>query len=100
MQSHYPEAFERDMACSLAEWESRLPSAIGKVPWERVAAAAVQVRLPGGWLELSWSPLPDRVIALMRMPRLAVRFRFVGVPAEERLHFMRHFDLVLQRGGG
>lgn len=100
MQSHYPEAFERDMACTLAEWEGRLPSAIGDMPWERVGAVAVRVRLPSGQLELTWSPLPDRVIALMRMPRLAVRFRFAGVPAEERLHFMKHFDLVLQRGGG
>lgn len=88
------------MACSLAEWEERLPTAIGDMPWERAGAGVAVVRLPTGRLELTWSPLPDRVIALMRMPRLAVRFRFDGLSAEERLRFMKRFDLVFQRGGG
>jgi hypothetical protein len=44
--------------------------------------------------------LPDRQIALMRIPRLAVSFRFDGVDVDCRVRFMRHFDLHTQRGGG
>jgi hypothetical protein len=43
--------------------------------------------------------LPDRQIALMRIPRLAVSFRFEGVDAAHRARFMRT-DLHTQRGGG
>ena len=51
-------------------------------------------------LRLSWSPLPERRIALLRMQRLLVRFEFDGVDALQRQAFMKPFDLSLQRGGG
>ena len=41
-----------------------------------------------------------RVIALLRLQRLAVSFRFEGVDEAARLRFMQHFDLSTQRGGG
>lgn len=41
-----------------------------------------------------------RVIAQIRLPRLAVRFDFNGVAEAERLRFMQRFDLYTQRGGG
>jgi hypothetical protein len=47
-----------------------------------------------------WSALPPRRIALVQLPRLAVRFRFTDVTDERRYVFMRRFDLYLQRGGG
>jgi len=40
------------------------------------------------------------VIALMRLPRLALRFAFSGVSEAERHAFMKRFDLYTQRGGG
>jgi hypothetical protein len=40
------------------------------------------------------------VIALLRMPRLLVAFRFQGLDADARYAFMKRFDLYMQRGGG
>lgn len=99
MQSFYPERFERDMATTEAEWLLRLPLAIGVHPWER-EGSCVRVTLGPGQLRMAWKPLPPRVIALLRMPRLAVQFDFEDVPADMRLRFMQRFDLTMQRGGG
>lgn len=100
MQSYYPEVFERDMAGTLQEWHMRLPRAIGDVAWTAAGGDAVTATLTQGQVSIQWSPLPDRVIALMRMPRLRVVFHFAGAPDGVRLAFMQHFDLVMQRGGG
>jgi hypothetical protein len=40
------------------------------------------------------------VIALVRLPRLHVSFCFAGRDADQRLVFMKRFDLYMQRGGG
>jgi len=40
------------------------------------------------------------VIALARIPRLLVSFRFAGVDETTRYLFMKRFDLFMQRGGG
>jgi len=99
MQSFYPERFERDMATTESEWLLRLPLAVGEQPWKR-KGTTVLVTLGSGHLQIGWQPLPPRVIALLRMPRLGVQFEFEGVDAETRLQFMRRFDLTMQRGGG
>jgi len=41
-----------------------------------------------------------RTIALVRMPRLLVHFRFAGVDDATRYTFMKRFGLCMQRGGG
>ncbi|MDP3699392.1 MAG: hypothetical protein Q8R72_00640 [Hylemonella sp.] len=99
MQSFYPETFERDMSCTEAEWLSWLPRAVGDHPHE-VRGAKAQVTLGTGRLQLAWSAQPERAIALMRLPRLALRFAFSGVSEAERHAFMQRFDLYTQRGGG
>ncbi|OBS31419.1 hypothetical protein A9O67_01995 [Tepidimonas fonticaldi] len=99
MQSYYPETFERDMGCTVQEWLGWLPAAIGDHPWSRTGDG-VQVRIGTGTLVLTWRPLPFRTIALIRLPRLWVGFRFEGLTPDERHRFMRRFDLYLQRGGG
>lgn len=99
MQSDYPERFERDMAGSEVEWLAWMPRAIGSHPWER-EGAQITVRIGSGSLRLSWTPLPERRIALLRMQRLLVRFVFEGLDADQRRAFMRPFDLSIQRGGG
>ena len=99
MQSHYDERFERDMGTTETEWLAALPRACGEHPITCLPGQA-QVRIGPGQLHLHWHPLPPRVIALLRMPRLAVRFAFEGVPDDERLRFMKRFDLTMQRGGG
>lgn len=99
MQSFYPEAFERDMACTEAEWRAWLPAAFGahRYAWGESVA---DVQIGSGALRLTWQVQSPRVIALVRLPRLAVRFAFHGVPEAERTAFMRRFDLYTQRGGG
>lgn len=95
-----PETFERDTAGTEAEWLMRLPGACGGVP---IVIEGRQARIDfgaGARLEIGWQPLPPRRIALLTMERLAVNYRFRGVDAAERVRFMRHFDLYMQRGGG
>lgn len=99
MQSQYAQTFEREMACTPAEWARWLPAAIGQHPWDSSSDAAT-VHIGDGLLHLQWQPGAARVIALMRLPRLLVSFRFEGVDADARFAFMRRFDLYLQRGGG
>ena len=87
------------MATTEAEWLMRLPLAVGEHPWRREGSRVIVV-LGSGHLEIVWQPLPPRVIALLRMPRLAVCFAFEAVDAAERQQFMQRFDLTMQRGGG
>lgn len=99
MQSHYPEQFERDMACTQTEWLAWLPQAVGEYAW-RIDGQTAHVQLAQGSLLLTWQVLPPRTIALLRLPRLGVRFEFTQTHAQERQQFMRRFDLTTQRGGG
>ncbi len=99
MQAFYPERFERDMACTEADWLRWLPDAVGEYPWKLEANAAT-VHIGAGALDLSWHSGAPRVIALMRMPRLLVNFRFNGLGEAQRHAFMQRFDLYMQRGGG
>lgn len=107
MQSHYPEQFERDMGCTEAEWLRCLPAAIGTWPWVQdghsVWVDFSQAQTPEracAQLHIAWQVLPPRTIALMRLPRLGVRFAFSGLEEISRQAFMRRFDLHMQRGGG
>lgn len=99
LRSSYPSHFQRDMACTEAEWLGWLPRALGAVAWERTGAR-LRASLEGGDLHIYWAPAPPRVMGLMRLPRLLVEFRFEGVDEVSRTRFMRHFDLTTQRGGG
>ena len=60
----------------------------------------VRVQIGEGHLQLQWHTLPPRVIALLRLQRLAVSFVFEGVQEDARQSFMKRFDLTMQRGGG
>ena len=99
MQSSYAERFERDMACTEAEWLRWLPAAVGEHRW-KLREGSATVRIGDGALALSWRTASPRVIALMRMPRLIVDFRFDRLDAAQRHAFMKRFDLYMQRGGG
>lgn len=87
------------MACTEAEWLAWLPAAVGMHRYQQ-GLGEIQVQIGSGTLQLQWQVQPPRVIALVRLPRLAVRFAFHGVAEAERLVFMRRFDLYTQRGGG
>ena len=99
MQSHYPERFERDMGTTETEWLTALPRALGEHAFVLTDGQA-RVQIGQGQLLLQWHPLPPRVIALLRMQRLAVQFVFEGVEESDRQRFMKRFDLTMQRGGG
>lgn len=99
METAYEERFERDMACTEGDWLRWLPDAIGAHHWKR-QDRSVGVRIGDGALGLKWEVAEPRVIALVRLPRLLVRFRFAGVEAATRNAFMTRFDLYMQRGGG
>ena len=99
MQSSYPESFEREMGCTQAEWLRWLPDAIGSHQWQHAGTTAL-VQVGSGALHLAWKAGDPRVIALVRMPRLHVSFRFEDVDGHARAAFMRRFDLYMQRGGG
>ena len=99
MQSFYPERFERDMATTETEWLVALPRAVGEHPCV-VTAGCAEIHIDDGRLLLQWHALPPRVIALLRLQRLAVTFAFEGVDEAARQRFMKRFDLTMQRGGG
>ena len=99
MQSVYQSSFDREMGCIEAEWLGWLPAAIGDKPWVR-DGSSLMVSFSEGSLMLSWQTGKPRVIALLRLPRLLVSFRFDGPSEAERYVFMKRFDLYMQRGGG
>jgi hypothetical protein len=93
--------FSREQGCTPAEWERDLPGAVKPHAMDQPAPGRATVQLQGGGcLYLQWHELPPRQIAMVRLPRLQVDFRFEQVDAGARSAFMRHFDLFLQRGGG
>ena len=93
-------AFEREYGCLEREWLAWMPAAMHGRPYAPTGPAALRVQFEHGHLDLSWHELPPRRIALLRMPRLAVRFLFEGVTEAERVAFLKRFDLSTQRGGG
>ncbi len=102
-----PARFEREHGCTEAEWLRSLPGAVGAhalaiAPHTPGAPGRAQVRLQGGGeLALEWHPLPERRIALIRLPRLQVHYAFSSdVTDAARAAFMRLFDLHMRRGGG
>lgn len=94
------EHFTRDYGCTEAEWQRWLPGATHGHAWRATGPGSAEVALGAGRLLLAWHGLPDRQIALVRLPRLHVGFTFEGVPAEARAAFLKRFDLHTQRGGG
>ena len=100
MQGHYPAEFDREQGFSAADWQRCLPGAVRDNPLDLSQPGLAVVRIDGGTLRLSWQVLPPRLIGLATFVRLAVQYRFDGVPDEQRQVFMRYFDLYTQRGGG
>jgi hypothetical protein len=95
-----PLTFTRDHGLTEADWLATLPGAVRDHPVERPAPDRAIIRIGTGTLTLHWQAAPERRIALVRMPRLIVSYRFDGVAAADRAAFLRYFDLFMQRGGG
>lgn len=100
MIGHYAAAFEREQGCTEAEWLAWLPGAVRDQPLVLAPGHAL-IRIGDGRLDVTWQVLPPRQIALIRLPRMAIAFRFDDLVDEAaRQRFMRYFDLYMQRGGG
>lgn len=91
--------FEREHGCTEREWLGWLPAAVHGHTLTLARAGAV-VSVGEGRLMLAWQVLEPRRIALITLPRLAVRYAFDDVDDATRQRFMKRFDLHIQRGGG
>ena len=100
MQTDDAAAFSREQGFTEADWQRCLPGAVRDCPLDLATPGQATVQIGQGSLLLRWQALPPRQIALMRMPRLLVHYRFEGVAGTDRLAFMRYFDLFTLRGGG
>ena len=100
MQAYYAAEFQREQGSTEAEWLQRLPGAVGAHALTLTGSGQAAVAIGGGRLHLSWCVMPPRQIALVRIPRLQVRYAFETVADDERQRFMKRFDLCIQRGGG
>ena len=100
MQADYPAEFSREQGFTAADWQRCLPGAVRGCPLDLTTPGQATVQIGNGSLLLHWQALAPRQIALMRMPRLAVRYQFDGLAGADRLAFMRYFDLFTLRGGG
>lgn len=89
---------ERQMAATAAEFARGLHLAFP----DGVSGGPHEFRVTDGRavLEVTLTPEPDRVIALLRLPVLHVVLRFVAgeVAAQEKM--LAHLDLATHRGGG
>ena len=99
-QGAYPEAFEREQGFTPADWLRCLPGAVRQHPIVLSQPGRAEVSIGDGRFTLTWQVLTPRGFGLVRMPRMAVQYRFAGVDAAGRAEFMRYFDLFTMRGGG
>jgi len=90
---------EREMGCTRAEFMRWLPDATGRAP-VLVEGGELVLSVAGGQVRIELREQPLRRIALVALPVLAVRFRFVGLAAAARRDFLERFDRYTMRGGG
>jgi hypothetical protein len=101
LQPDYLADFTREQGFTEADWLSCLPGAVRGRAWRLVGPGHADVELDAGRLTLHWQALEPRRIALVRLPRLSVRYHFDAAVSEAtRMVFMKYFDLYTQRGGG
>lgn len=87
------------MSISRAEFERSLPDAVGNVPYTP-HGSSFSYAVGGRSWRIELEALPERVIALLRLPRHRVSFRLEGFDARERAAWIARFQRHFQRGGG
>jgi len=92
------EMLVRDMATTEREFRSGLAFAFPEGVTER--GGTFHVAYAGAAMEITLAPLPPRVIALLRLPRLEVRIRFAAGTTEQQQAMLARMDRAMQRGGG
>ncbi len=98
--NNLPPSFDREHGCTESEWRGWLPGAVRHHALDLTVPSQATISIDPGHLQLQWTVLPPRQIALARFPRLQVAYRFTDVDDAGRASFMRYFDLYMQRGGG
>jgi hypothetical protein len=90
-----------DMSCTereLLRWVDMIAALFPKCG---TGDSYADFELGGGIARIAWKPLPDRVIALVRLKRMEVMLAYSdGVPADARAHFSKQFQMHTLRGGG
>lgn len=99
VQSTAPFDFSWDMSISRAEFERSLPDAVNNVAY-RIDGQTFTHRADNRFWQITLEPLPDRVIALLRLPRHRVGFRLEGFDDAARAAWIQRFQRYFQRGGG
>ena len=92
------EILVRDMATTEQEFRSGLLFAFPEGVSEETGL--FRIDYAGASMEIHTKPLPPRVIALLRLPRLEVRIRFTAGTVEQQRGMLARMDRALQRGGG
>ena len=92
------ETIVRDMATTEREFRSGLAFAFPQGVTER--DGLFRIEHAGAAMEIHTAPLPPRVIALLKLPRLDVRIRFTAGTPAQRTAMLARLDRALQRGGG
>lgn len=94
-----PDRVVRDMGCTPADLIRWMPEATAHRPiaWRDDGCA---VAVDGGRVVFTWTVLPPRRIALVRIERLELEIVFEGCAPERRRSFLARFDDYTRRGGG
>ena len=96
-----PYVFHRDMGYSAEEFFRILPAAVRNYELTVSGhAAMITANQNDHVLQLTVTPLPDRVLGNMRLPHIDVRFEFLNFTTQQCEDFMKAFDRSYQRGGG
>ena len=94
-----PFDFSWDMSISRIEFERSLPDAVDNVAYTVQGAVFAHEADDRGW-RIELEPLPDRVIALLRLPRHRVNFSLRGYDDAACAAWVDRFRRYFQRGGG
>jgi hypothetical protein len=89
---------EREMSASRAEFLHGLRLAFPQGVEE--AGALLKVGDGDTAMAIEIAPLPDRLIALLRLPRIRVAIRFTAGTPEQQRAMLARMDRAMQRGGG
>ncbi|HYQ81960.1 MAG TPA: hypothetical protein VEP68_10670 [Anaeromyxobacteraceae bacterium] len=90
---------DREMGCTRAEFMRWLGGATRQAP-RRLEGEEIALAVGAGEVRIALAERPPRRIALVSVPVLAVRFRFLGLDAPARENFLATFDAYTRRGGG
>ena len=90
---------DREMGCTRQEFLRWLPGAAAHAG-AVLLGDGLTLALASGQIQVSLEERPERRIALLALPVLAVRFSFLELDAAQQAAFLTRFDAYTRRGGG